>query len=187
MNTAKIGLIVIVLLVGYQILGGCALAQQQETIHGNTGEVWNQVNRGVELLPRLESQVLFAYSNRDGIIDKIVTARNNLLAAQKVGDLAKAIEASQQASLSLSLLVENYPNVSLTEVQRGLMDETAGTLNRIAYARGKLINAEVSYNQSRIMFFPVGIMAFPRSEVLGESANPEQRLPGSRFDPTPTR
>jgi len=61
-----------------------------------------------------------------------------------------------------------------------LMDETAGSINRISFARDTLIESQVGFNQSRIIFFPVGLM-FPRMSVLGEYHDPSTPLPTSNF------
>jgi hypothetical protein len=59
------------------------------------------------------------------------------------------------------------------------MDETTGSFNRIAFSQKKL-QAQSSYNQSRIFFFPFQI-AFQREVMLVEAENSTLKLQPSYF------
>jgi hypothetical protein len=167
-----IGLIVLVVLVLYVILGAFSLASQQEGIKANTGEVWNQLDRCNQLLPRLEGQLAFGKGALDQWNTQITTARNSLLAAKAAGDLKSALAAAQSLQTQIQVFFENYPQyLDLTPVMTGLMDETAGCFNRITFARGQLIDSQKSYNVTRIFFFPLAVF-FQRIEILGENTNP---------------
>lgn len=162
--------------IAWGIIGAILLGVQLQTIGGQTGEVWNQVDRATELLPRLEKQLTYTTDQQKEVIDQITVARNNILAAKQAGDLQKATMAASQAQFSIQAIQENYPSFGLPEVQKGLLDETAGSFNRIAYARGRVIDAQVAYNKSRIIFLPC-MLFFPRQSVLGEQANPAAVVP----------
>ena len=179
MSIKWLGLGLVGLLVVYLVLGAFTLSMRREGLHGLTGNVWNNVDRATQLLTRLESEVLYAYKDRQALYQTITAARNDLLAARAVGDLEKATNVAGRISV---ILEDNSLAGDLTPVQISLMDETAGSINRITYARSKLIEGQVGYNQTRIFFFPVAVF-FPRVEVLGETANPAQQLPPSPFTP----
>lgn len=182
MNSKTIlsALLVLFLCTGaYQIVGGVSLAMAQESMAGKTAEVWNTTQRAIELLPRLEKEVSVFMEDRQDLIDKITTARNDYLAAKEAGDLSM-LNAAYESMLAVQVQIEAYPTTDLSDQQSQLMYETAGSINRITYARSQLIETQVSYNQSRILFFPVGLI-FPRVEVLGENANPASPLPTSTF------
>lgn len=179
-----VGLVIVLAL--YLALGGCSLAQQRVGIDAAKGEVWNQVDAGAQKIRLLESQVLGAYNQQLQVVNAIVEGRKAMEAARASGDIDAATEAAQKALVNINALAEANPVQPLTELQRGLLDESAGVLNRIAYARGKLIDTQRVYNQSRIMFFPIAGF-FPAEEILGSTANPAQPLPTSIFAPTPAR
>lgn len=164
----------------YLALGGISLAQQQIGIDAATGEVWNQIDAGAQKLDRLEAQVIGAYRQQMDVVNAIVEGRKALAEARARGDLTAATQAAGQIGLNINVLVEANPVTPLTELQRGLLDETSGAFNRIAYARGRLIDTQKAYNQTRIAFFPIAGF-FPPVEILGSTDNPRRQLPPSRF------
>ncbi len=183
-----ISLIVLViagLFGAYQVVGYASLAGGQETIRGKTAEIWNQIERASELLPRLEQQFNVTVDLQRDLIEEIASARSAFDTASQ-GDTSDPgnVENAAQAFFALRSFVENYPNIGLTEIQRGLFDETAGSVNRITYARGELINAQTAYNRSRVLFVPIGLF-WPDEHVLGEDENPRATLPPSRVGVSP--
>ena len=176
---------VILLVVAYLLIGAFTLSSKQEGIHSQVGEVWNQIDRCNQLLPRLEAQLAYGKGALDKWNAQITSARNAYLAAKESGDLEGALNAMQNLNTNIQLFFEQYPQyLNLTPVMTSLMDETAGCFNRIAYARGKLIESQRSYNVARLVFFPLGIF-YPRMEILGENVNPASTVVPSTF-PTPS-
>lgn len=177
---------VVVFLLWNAIGGFMVLPLQQQGLAGKVGEVWNQVDRANQLLPRLEAQLKYSVAEQKQVIDKITIARNDILAAEQAsGDQAKILKATASTQSALKAFYENYPDFGLPAVQQGLLDETAGSFNRIAYARGKLIEAQVSYNQTRI-FFPLAAAFSPPVEVLGSGVSPLTPVtPSTLTTPTP--
>jgi LemA protein len=160
---AGVGVVALYLLMGY-----FSINSAQEDIAGRTGNVWNQIDSGAEKLAQLQSQVLFAYDDRQDLVDTIAASHNDILAAQEVGDMDAAMAAVGDANIAIDALAEAMPEYDLTPVQVSLMDETAGTFNRISYARDQLIDAQVSFNKTRLMW----PMFASRVDVLGEGHNP---------------
>lgn len=162
----------VVVFLFWNAIGFMVLPLQQQGLAGNVGEVWNQVDRANQLLPRLEAQLKYTVAEQKQVIDKITAARNDILAAEQAsGDQAKIFKATASTQSALKAFYENYPDFGLPSVQQGLLDETAGSFNRIAYARGKLIDAQVSFNQARI-FFPLAAVFIPPVEILGSGVSP---------------
>lgn len=180
-STSNIVLIVLGFFLLWQIIGGVSLSMQQESIRGGIGQIWNQIQTGSEKLEAIESQLKAAYKDRQDLVAKIVEGRQNLDRAVAEGDLNGAAAAAESLRSTLSIMVENYPATDLSGLQVGVLDETAGIFNRIGYQRDEQIKRQVSFNQSRILFFPVGL-AFPRQNVLGEDFNPMSEGPKSSFD-----
>lgn len=162
----------VVVFLFWNAIGFMVLPLQQQGLAGNVGEVWNQVDRANQLLPRLEAQLKYTVAEQKQVIDKITAARNDILAAEQAsGDQAKIFKATASTQSAFKAFYENYPDFGLPSVQQGLLDETAGSFNRIAYARGKLIDAQVSFNQARI-FFPLAAVFIPPVEILGSGVSP---------------
>jgi LemA protein len=167
-------IIAVVALVAFgQLIGFFALPSQRIGLDGKVGEVWNQTNRASQLLPRLEAQLKYTVQTQKQVIDKITAARSDVLAAEQVNgsDQAKVLKSATSTQIALRAFYENYPNFGIPNIQQGLLDETAGSFNRIAYARHQLIQAQVGYDQARIWFFIAAIFS-PPVEVLGSDQSP---------------
>lgn len=177
---------IVVLFVLWNALGGLVLPWQQQALAGKVGDVWNQVDRANQLLPRLEAQLTYAVAEQKRVIDQIARARSDILAAEQAnGDEAKIFKATDSTQIALKAFYENYPDFGLPSIQQGLLDETSGSFNRIAYARGKLIEAQVSFNQTRLLY-PLAAVFIPPVEVLGSGANPLTPVtPSTLTTPTP--
>ena len=171
----------------WQIAGVFALATSQQTVRGKTAEVWVSIQRASDLLPRLEQQLNTSIDLQKQLIDKIAAARSAIKSASQ-GDTSDPNNIAQaaQALIDVRVFNENYPNIGLTELQKGVLEETTGSLNRIAYARYELIQTQTSYNQTRVWAWPIGQVMFPNMAITGESENPTQTLPPSKVGTTPT-
>lgn len=177
MKMFGIGIMVVVLIAIVGLLfGAYSLAQQQESLDGYRGEVWNQVDRTSQLLTRLEGQLQFGVDELVKINEQITTARNDILAARQAGDLEAALTATDDAQFAINAYFEAYPQYyDLTKVFTGLQDETAGSFNRITYARQRLIEAQVRFNRTLVTFFPLRVL-FEREEVLGSNSDPAMQV-----------
>lgn len=176
MKKSIIAILLVVGLVFYLLIGYVSLNSLQQEIDGKTGEVWNAVDRAVQVLDRLEGQMEVYLADRQDLIDQITAGRNDILAAKQNGDLNALNDAQYKTEIAVQAIAEAYPDISLSGLQQGLMDETAGSINRIAYARKQLIETQVKYNKTTV-WFPF----YSKVEVLGSSFNPETTLPPSTF------
>jgi hypothetical protein len=165
--------VLVALFVIWNLIGCVALPYQEAGLAGKVGEIWNQTDRASQLLPRLEAQLKYTVAAQKQVIDKIAAARNDVLAAQQVGaqDQSKIYQAATSTQVALKAFYENYPNFGLPTIQQGLLDETAGSFNRIAYARHQFIDAQTSYNQQRILY-PLAALFNPPVDVLGSDISP---------------
>lgn len=159
--------------VAWNLIGFVALPYQKAGLPGKVGEIWNQTDRASQLLPRLEAQLKYTVAAQKQVIDKIAAARNDVLAAQQAAgqDQKKIYQAATSTQVALKAFYENYPNFGLPAIQQGLLDETSGSFNRIAYARHQLIDAQTSYNQQRILY-PLAAIFNPPVDVLGSDVSP---------------
>jgi hypothetical protein len=169
---------VVVAIVVYLLAGALVLGMQRESIQGSKGQIWNQIKTGGEKLGAIENQLKAAYKDRQDLVAKIVEGRKQYDAAMKSGDLNGATSAAQALGTTLKVMVENYPSTDLSGLQVGTLDETAGIFNRIGYARSKLIDTQVGYNQLRMVFFPLAAF-YSREQVLGENFDPGSAAPTS--------
>jgi LemA protein len=149
-----IGQAVVVLAVA-TTLSGCSYNKftgQEEAIKAQWSEVQNQLQRRNDLIGNLVETVKgYATQERD-IYTQIAESRAKLSGATTPAD---QIEAANQQSAALSrllVIVENYPQLKSNETFQRLMDELAGTENRIAVARNRYNEAVRNYNTLRRSF-----------------------------------
>lgn len=158
-------------------LPGCSynkFTTQEEAIKGSWGEVQNQIQRRNDLIPNLVESVKGYASHEEGVFKEIADARAKLLAAKSP---AETIEAANQQSTALGRLlavVENYPNLKANEQFNRLMDELAGTENRLATARMRYNERIQEYNTTRRRF-PSNVTA----KVFGFQEYPYYEAPPS--------
>lgn len=136
-------------------LPGCSYNQftgQQEAIKGAWAEVNNQLQRRNDLIPNLVSTVQgFAAQERE-ILTRIAESREKLAGAQTPSETIAAANEQSSALARLLVVVENYPQLKSNETFMRLMDELAGTENRIAVARGRYNEQVQAYNALRRRF-----------------------------------
>ena len=135
--------------------GGCSynkFTAQEEGIKGQWGQVEVQLQRRHDLIPNLvETTKAFAQQERD-VYQSIADARAKMAGATTPAEKIAAANAESSALGRLMVVVENYPQLKSNETFARLMDELAGTENRISSERGRY-NAKIQeYNTTRRKF-----------------------------------
>src|SRR4051794_20497331 len=145
----------VVLAVVALTLSGCSynkFTTQEEAIKGAWGEVNNQLQRRNDLIPNLVETVKGYATHEESVFKEIADARSKLLAAKSPEETIAAANQQSSALGRLLAVVENYPNLKANEQFNRLMDELAGTENRIAVERMRYNEAIQAYNTSRGQF-----------------------------------
>ena len=178
-------------------LSGCSYNRfvgQEEAIKTQWAQVENQMQRRNDLIPNLvETTKGFAQQERD-VFGQIAEARSKLAGATSASPgvpTEQKIQASNELSGALSRLlvvVENYPQLRSSETFTRLMDELAGTENRIAVERMRYNERVQEYNTSRRKFpanVTAGIFGFKEYPLF--NAPPEaEKVPKVDFGRTPS-
>ena len=160
-------------------LSGCSYNRftgSEEAIKAQWGEVQNQLQRRNDLIPNLVETVKgFAAQERE-IFTSIAASREKLAGARTPDETIKAANEQSAALNRLLVVVENYPNLKSDANFQRLMDELAGTENRIATERMRYNESVQAYNTTRRKF-PSNITAkmfsfkeYPYFEVPPEAA-----------------
>ena len=144
-------------------LTGCSynkFVSQEEAIKAQWAQVENQLQRRNDLIPNLVETTKGFAQHEESIYKDIADARSRLLAAQPGPSAEKIAAANQQTSALGRLLavVENYPQLKANEQFNRLMDELAGTENRLATERMRYNERVQEYNTSRRQF-PANVTA----------------------------
>ncbi len=116
------------------VASGCSynrFTTQEEAIKAQWAQVENQLQRRSDLIPNLvESVKGFAQQERD-VFQAVADARAKMAGATTPAQRIEAANAESSALARLLVVVENYPQLKSNETFARLMDELAGTENRL--------------------------------------------------------
>ena len=159
MNKILIGILVFVGVCVFWLMGSYnGLVGMNEGVNGKWAQVENQLQRRYDLIPNLVESVKGYAAHETGAIQAVADARAKLGGA-KTPETAAAANGELNGALSrLLAVVENYPNLKADANFRQLMDELAGTENRLAVAR-KDYNDVVQVYNAKVKTFPTMIIA----------------------------
>lgn len=150
---AVIAIIVIICVSTYN-----GMVTKKESVDNSFSNLDVMLQRRADLIPNLVNTVKGYTNHENDVIDKVLKARTNLLNANNVEEKSKANKELTTALDSLTVVVENYPDLKASENYMHLSDELAGTENRIAVARKDYNDAINKFNTS-IKRFPNNIFA----------------------------
>lgn len=160
-------------------LPGCSynrFVSQEEAIKTQWAQVQNQLQRRNDLIPNLVETVRGVAGQEQAVFGQIAESRAKLAGARTPDDTIKAANEQSSALARLLMVVENYPQLRSNESFNRLMDELAGTENRLAVERMRYNERIQEYNVSRRQF-PSNITAsiFRFKEYPFFEAPPEAR------------
>ena len=136
-------------------VSGCSYNRfvgQEEALKAQWAQVESQLQRRNDLIPNLVETVKGFASHEESIFKEIADARSRMMAAKTPEETIAAANAQSSALGRLLVVVENYPNLKANEQFNRLMDELAGTENRIAVERMRYNDTVREYNTSTRQF-----------------------------------
>lgn len=181
----KLGLMAFVVAMAVGV-SGCSyntFVGQEEAIKAQWAQVENQLQRRNDLIPNLVETVKGVTQQEKDVFGQIAESRAKLAGAQTPEQRIQAANEQSTALARLLVIVENYPQLRSSESFNRLMDELAGTENRLAVERMRYNERVQEYNVSRRRF-PSNITAsvFGFKEYPLFNAPPEaERVPKVNF------
>ena len=136
-------------------LSGCSynrFTTQEEAIKAQWAQVQNQLQRRNDLIPNLVETVKGYASHEQQVFKDIADSRSRLLAARTPEETIEAANQQTGALGRLLAIAENYPQLKANEQFNRMMDELAGTENRIAVERMRYNERVQEYNTTRRRF-----------------------------------
>ena len=152
------GIIVAVLLVATLAFGSSfvsrrnEMAAQREAIKSAWAQVDTVLERRANLIPNLVETVKGYAAHEEGVFKEIADSRSRLLAAKSPEETIIAANQQTTALGRLLAIAESYPNLKANEQFNRLMDELAGTENRIAVERMRYNQRVQEYETARRQF-----------------------------------
>jgi LemA protein len=162
-------------------LPGCSynkFTNEEEAIKGGWSEVQNQLQRRNDLIPNLVETVKGYASQERDIFTAIAESRSRMMNAKTPVEQVEAANAQSAALSRLLVVVENYPQLKSDANFQRLMDELAGTENRLSVARMRYNEKVQQYNALRRRF-PSNVTA----KVFGFKEYPYFEAPADATKP----
>src|SRR6476659_8605900 len=136
-------------------LTGCSyntFVAQEENVKAQWAQVQNQLQRRNDLIPNLVETTKGFAQHEESVFKDIADARSQLLNAKSPDETIAAANRQTSALGRLLAVVENYPQLKANEQFNRLMDELAGTENRLAVARMRYNERIQEYNAATRRF-----------------------------------
>jgi LemA protein len=178
-----VGVVILLILVVLPITYYNRFISQGEAIDAQWAQVENQLKRRNDLIPNLVNSVKGYMGHEQEIFTHVADARSKLIGARTMPEKIEAAQGLDRALGQLLAVVERYPELKAIESFNRLMDELAGTENRLAVERKRYNDKVREYNVT-IRRFPGNIFAsiFAREPgIYFEVPEAEERVPEVRF------
>ena len=173
-----VGVILGVIVLVAIVVGGTFVSKWNQLVAMDTdikakwAQVDNQLQRRNDLIPNLVETVKGFAAQEKSIMESIANARAKMAGAGSVQDRIAASNELSGALSRLLVVVENYPQLKSDATFNRLMDELAGTENRLAVERKRYNDAVQVYNVT-IRQFPGNLIA----STLGFKEQPFFQVP----------
>ena len=152
----RLALLVVVALLAVAALGaGCSynrFTTSEEAIKGQWAQVENQLQRRYDLIPNLVETVRGYAAHEKEVFQAVADARARLAGATTPVERVEGANQVESALARLLVVVENYPQLKADAQFARLMDELAGTENRLSAERMRFNDRVREYNTMRRRF-----------------------------------
>jgi LemA protein len=155
-----IGIVLIIIIILGAILWGNynSLVTKSQAIDGQWAQVETQYQRRYDLIPNLVESVKGYMTQEKTVFAQIADARTKYAGAQTIDSKAVASGEVESALARLLVIMENYPELKSVQAVTQLMDELAGTENRISVERKRYNDLVLDYNTT-IKKIPTNLIA----------------------------
>ena len=161
-----------------------SLVNGEEQIVSSWAQVENQLQRRFDLIPNLVQTAKGYAAHEEEVFTQTAQARTEYGGAATVEEVAQANDDLSSALSRLLVVVENYPQLKSDVQFTRLMDELAGTENRLAVARQDYNEVVRTFNRD-VRSFPgnliAGVFGFETKEYF-EAASGAETAPSVNFD-----
>lgn len=141
-----IGAVVLLVLMAWSSYN--SFVTQSNAIEGQWKQVEVQYQRRFDLIPNLVESVKGLQKQEQKIFGDIANARAAYTGAKTTDEKAQAASQLESGLGRLIAIFENYPQIKSDQAVLKLMDELAGTENRVSVERRRYNELVQSYNTS---------------------------------------
>jgi LemA protein len=149
------------------VLWGIAIYNRLISLRTQVANGWSQIDvqlkRRYDLIPNLVESAKDYMGYEQETLKQVIEARNSAITANKGGGVPSQASVAAESALTASLgrffaLSESYPNLKANETVQKLMEELAGTENKIGFARQFYNDSATAYNTA-VLSFPNNLIA----------------------------
>lgn len=163
MSRGLIIVLAIVVIIGIMVMSVVGVYNSMVTMSENVDAQWamveSKLQRRYDLIPNLVNSVKGIMTQEQEVFGNIADARARLAGAATASEEVAASNELEGALSRLLVVMEAYPELRSVESVNNLMDELAGTENRISVERDRYNESVREYNSS--------IKRFPRNLLAG--------------------
>ena len=173
-----IGIAALIILIGGWLMKGYnGMVNEDENVNLQWGEVENQYQRRLDLIPNLVNVVKGYASHEKETLEGVIEARAKAtqttidpsnMTEEQLANFQKAQDGLSGALNRLMVVVEKYPELKANENFLQLQAQLEGTENRITVARKSYNDAATIYNKL-VRRFPNNMLA----GIFGFSVRPQ--------------
>lgn len=185
-----IGIVALIILIGGWLMKGYnGMVNEDENVNLQWGEVENQYQRRLDLIPNLVNVVKGYASHEKETLEGVIEARAKAtqttidpsnMTEEQLANFQKAQDGLSGALNRLMVVVEKYPELKANENFLQLQAQLEGTENRITVARKSYNDAATIYNKL-VRRFPNNMLA----GIFGFSVRPQFKAQeGAESTPT---
>ena len=155
-------LIILIVIIAFMALFFISIYNSLVKLRNQVKNAWSQIDvqlkRRHDLIPNLIETVKGYMTHERDTLENITKARSQAVAAEGVGDKAKAEGELTTALGKFNLVVENYPDLKANQNFLSLQEELTSTENKISFSRQNY-NDQVLFYNNKIQMFPSNIVA----------------------------
>ena len=173
-----IGIVALIILIGGWLMKGYnGMVNEDENVNLQWGEVENQYQRRLDLIPNLVNVVKGYASHEKETLEGVIEARAKAtqttidpsnMTEEQLANFQKSQDGLSGALNRLMVVVEKYPDLKAIDNFKQLQKQLEGTENRITVARKDYNKAVTIYNK-KVRSFPNNMLA----GIFGFSVRPQ--------------
>ena len=159
MKKSLIIILTIVAIIGLSLVSTYnKIITKTQNVDAQWAQVETQYQRRFDLIPNLVNSVKGIFKQEQDVFGAIADARTKYSGATTINDKAQAASQVESALSRLLVIMENYPQLKSNTTVLALMDELAGTENRVSVERKRFNDLVRDYNTT-IKRFPTNLIA----------------------------
>jgi len=143
----------VLIFVGWMVLAYNGLVAKQQNVSAQWAQVENQYQRKIDLIPNLVATVSQYQQFERSTLENITALRSQWLNASGARGQVNISNALNAQLYDVFLTYEAYPELQSVTLVAGLIDELAGTENRITVERARYNDGVRAFN-TQVHSFP---------------------------------